>query len=223
MHPYYIAQIPFYIATTLTLLPLIYGIKYYKQLNQSLKYIVLLMGVSFVSDTSAHVASHIIRNSLFIVNTYIVLNLILIAFAYRDFYSKQVQQLLGITVTSITFFSIYRFIAYDFFMIDIIVSGICDSISILIILGYFYYMLHKQEQKRIEDEPFFWISAGFLFHLLVGFAMFFGYNFFIEQNNEIMKIIIIKHLFDVGSIIRNIFVYLGLRHYIRLLSAESKK
>ena len=95
-----------------------------------------------------------------------VLEFLCIAFFYSSvFQNKQLRKVTVYVGIGFTFFSIYNsFFLQDIYTYNSYARGLEAFLVICLTLLYFYEMLQRQEEERLEHNPTFWFNTAFLIY-----------------------------------------------------------
>ncbi len=161
-----------FIAESFSLLPLIIGIIFWRQVNKEVKYLTLFFALNFVKDFTSDIFAYYNESNLFIYNTFSLIEIFFLAAVYYNvneldskFYKKLV--LYGCIVSLISNILLLR--ANEFSAGSFTVTRIY---GIFVILIFYYHLLSKLYVNNIMFYSMFWISAGLLLHYSGTFFIF---------------------------------------------------
>ncbi len=156
-----------YIASFALFCPLIIAIFRRRYLTNELKVLFLYLIASIITEILGNVFARVLHiPNHFILNTFAVLECILISFIFQEvFINKNLKRVAFILIIIYTLVSIYLFIMPDgFFKFNSIVNTISCLLIIIWVFAYFYQLLQTLQVIKLYTIPLFWISVGCLLY-----------------------------------------------------------
>lgn len=159
----------------------------YRFITKELRYMLMYLGLSFLTETIMTIMTKSgIRNNLFVVHIYTILEFNIIALFYytyfNGFYHRYlVPAIMGLftvfaIINSLFFQKLIEFNSYS--------RGLECILVIMLCLMCFYQMLIELSTKTPEKKPVFWINAGFLFYFAGNIVLFILSNVVLKENKD---------------------------------------
>jgi hypothetical protein len=173
-----------YLSTLISILTLIYGIICSKYFSTELKYLLLLIFISVVSDVISYLFSKNGLNNSLVVNLYSIIEVLL----YLKIYSVNFKSGKFKIFPIVVLFVLSTIIGVELFKGQLIALPsvalmINSSISIMLLsILWFYRIFKNSEFSNLLKEPFFWINSSSLVYFSSSFFIFLFSNYLSSIN-----------------------------------------
>ena len=170
------------------LIALAIGLGKYRHLGRSLKIITIYTLVSIISAIISYLVTRIFKNNLPMFHIQTIIEYIFIYLFYREELKENE--------------SISKFIKFSFFpvMLFLLINSIFiqkltefnsnsrslqELVVIVYVLIWFYKIMTEMNIKKLEEEPAFWINAGFLVYFSATVLLFFFSNYLLHFRQDL--------------------------------------
>lgn len=153
----------------------ILGVLHFKELNQSMKILCILLIITFFSESLSEMLYINLKNNLPIFHIYNPIQFTLLAIAYN--YELKNRMVIYFFIIIYIISSIINSIFFQSFFDEFCSNSININFILVcyICLWYLYRLLHEDTNNKFSNYPLFWISIGYLFANstnLVGLGLF---------------------------------------------------
>jgi hypothetical protein len=169
-----------YLTPASVLIPLIIGIRYYKVLDTSCRFLISFLSFSVLSSILGLVFAFIFHNNLIINRLYTIGEFILLSsFYYHQFSSSTIRRSIIVTAFAFTALCIYLMLVFaDVARFD---DYSTSTESLLLIILSLTLTINRSnslpEAKRWESEPVNWFNAGILLYFSGSLFVFLTFNY----------------------------------------------
>jgi len=189
------------------MLPFLCSIANYRGLQQ--KYIsifILIVSATFISIYSS-IQNSIDINNMPSLHLLTVLEFLCIAFFYASvFKNKSLKRITVVVGIGFTLFSSFNsFFLQDIYTYNSYARGLEAFLVICLSLLYFYEMLQRQEEERLEQNPTFWFNTAFLLY-------FASTQFLFLFNNLILS----TYSTDIAKLFWDVHAFVCILYYLLL-------
>jgi hypothetical protein len=173
-----------FLSLLISILTLIYGIICSKYFSTELKYLLLLIFISVVSDVISYFFSVNRLNNSLVVNLYSIIEVLL----YLKIYSVNFKSGKFKIFPIVVLFVLSTIIGVELFKGQLIALPsvalmINSSISIMLLsILWFYRIFKNSEFSNLLKEPFFWINSSSLVYFSSSFFIFLFSNYLSSIN-----------------------------------------
>lgn len=158
---------------------IVFGLIHFKNLNKSLKILLLLLVTVWSSEMTGRIISHYYKTSLPVYHFLLPFQLMLYLLLYIQILNLQKRQLLAFKIlllSSVLFSIVNTLYSQSLFLFP---SNALFLLSILVVfcsLLHFLSMLRKPGTISPLKDPYFWISSGNLVFYCITFFLFGFFN-----------------------------------------------
>ena len=181
-----------YVVYAATLIPVITGLVYYKQLNKPVKTLLLYVSVSLVINISAYIMGRLTKNNLPLLHFYTIFELVTVSVYYkRAFATKTANRWI---IPIIIIYPVLCIINFSFFQSLYEFNTYTRPLGAIIIILYSGIYISWQ-QARLKNQQFTshwgnWVAAGFLLYFCGSFFQFIFSNLISHYASHFVKMTI---------------------------------
>lgn len=193
------------ISSFAVILPLLIALWKYRRLNKmQLKLVYLLLTILVVESISNVLWYQKINNSP-VYHFYTIIECILIVNIYKDELNKLFpKRFFYILAIAFTLFAIVNMCYFQsFWKFNSNATTLLGFLVIFLSLSYFYALLKEVKYSSLEQNPMFWLNAGFLIYFSSNLILFYINNSMFKSANEVS--LLVWGLHAIVNIVLTIF------------------
>jgi hypothetical protein len=179
------------ISSFAVILPLLLALWKYHRLSKMQRKLVYLLITILVVESISNVLWYQKINNMLVYHFYTIIEFVLIVNIYKDELNKLFsKRFFYILVAAFTLFSIVNM--YSFQNLWTFNSNATTLLGVLVIflsLSYFYALLKEVKYSSLEQNPMFWLNAGFLIYFSSNLILFFINNSMFKTANEVSHLV----------------------------------
>lgn len=166
------------ISSFVVILPLLIALWKYQRLSIIQRKLCYLLSVILVVETIANVLWYQKINNMPVYHFYTIIEFALIVNIYKEALRKLFAKRFFFTLVIVfSIFSIVNMYCFqDLLTFNSNVTTVLGIIVIFFTLCYFYALLKEVKYSALEQNPMFWLNAGFLIYFSSNLILFFINN-----------------------------------------------
>jgi hypothetical protein len=179
------------ISSFAVILPLLIALWKYQRLDKmQLKLVYLLLTILIVESIS-NVLWFQKENNMPVYHFYSIIEFILIVNIYKDELKKLFpKRFFHMLVTAFTLFAIINMCYFqNLITFNSNATTLLGLLVIFLSLSYFYALLKEVKYSSLEQNPMFWLNAGFLIYFSSNLILFFINNSMFAKADESSRLV----------------------------------
>ncbi len=173
-----------------------------KKLTNEQKLIYILIWISFSSDCLSFAFAYIFRNSYYVIQLYIILEILIISQYFKLLLKSKIPIAFGSCLVLTHFAAI---LMYGITTVDPVLRTVEMLFFLALAFSFFYDLFKNQNQIFFEKLPEFWFNIGFLFYFS---GSLFSWILFQYINSSDLALTWSFH--NIANILKNILFTIGL-------------
>ncbi len=177
-----------YVSSVSVLLPLVLALIRIRYLDRVLKILLVYLFASLTIEVFATFWAFVLHKpNHFMINTFTVVECILISFMYHQVFTISFLKRIVPTVTAtFTVFSITLFILKSFFVFNSTISTLACLLISTWVFVYFYQILQQLQYQTLFQVPMFWISIGCSFYFSGNLFLFLYGEIILNEKSKML-------------------------------------
>ncbi|MBC8753259.1 hypothetical protein H2O64_01165 [Kordia sp. YSTF-M3] len=179
------------ISSFAVILPLLIAVWKYHRLDKVQRKLVYLLITILVVESISNVLWYQKINNLPVYHFYSIIEFILIVNIYKDELKKLFpKRFFYLLIAVFTIFSIVNMCYFqNLTTFNSNVTTLLGFLVIFLSLSYFYALLKEVKYSSLEQNPMFWINAGFLIYFSSNLILFFINNSMFATADESSRLV----------------------------------
>lgn len=175
-----------YISQASILIPLFYGIKYYKKLSKSFKWFVWFFVFACIIEVFSTLSAFWFNNNLPLSHLYVVVEFFTFIYLFKTNINFSKKVYFGLLFLFLVPSILDAFYFHSIFQFNSLARTL-ESIILVCISLYFYYInIHQKVTESLFKNPMFWLSTSVLIYFSISFFNFMTKSF-MEENDNILN------------------------------------
>jgi hypothetical protein len=181
-----IREINIYLSQASILIPLFYGVKYYKKLSKSFKWFVWFFVFASIIEVFSRLFAIWFHNNLPLSHLFTVVEFIMLIYLFKS--KIHFKNNVYFSIIFLFLFSAFldAFYWHSVFQFNSVARALESLILVCISLYFYYINIHQITTESLFKNPMFWLSTSVLIYFSVGFFYFMTKSF-IEKNDNILN------------------------------------